>query len=348
VGTAHLSAGHSMNRRNFLIQTALALAGLGLSAGLRGPKSLPAAPSPLTFAFLADAHLKDGGPGRPEALALARAVAEIKALKPRPHLVLFAGDLAHDANPEALALGEEILSDLPMPVLAVRGEGDGRPQKGGAGRRLFQSGRFLYAYEGLNLLGVDTSWQDTPEGPAFALGETQRRWLEGVLAGLDPDQPLLVLSHAPLIPLFRPWGQWTVDSGPLLTYLSHFENVLCLHGHVHQADWVLTEGLLPHGQTPPSAAVWRWGKGDKTSYPGSSPARFTPSPTLPHRGGESAAAAWRGVRTISLPATSWPLPSPLAGTPCNLRPGRGPRGCGWTWLPWGGGVFGVRQMLWQA
>jgi 3',5'-cyclic AMP phosphodiesterase CpdA len=304
-----------MNRRDFVVQTALATAGLWVSGGLRGPFSLFAAAPPPTLAFLADAHLRDGDPGSLEARALARAVAEIRALRPAPRLVLFAGDLAHEADPMALALGEEILSELPMPLLAVRGEGDGRPQKGGAGGRLLAEGRFFHHEAGVTFLGLDTVLQKTPEGPAFALGEAQHRWLDHVLSGLDPAAPLLVLSHAPLIPIFRAWGQWTADSGPLRQRLSGFKNVLCLHGHVHQGKFLSEEKIEAEG----------FGHYRKTQT-----------------------ANRKALSHLALPATSWPLPSPLTGTPDTLRPGLGPRGCGWAYVPPGGQSDQVRQVLWQA
>jgi hypothetical protein len=218
--------------------------------------------------------------------------------------VLFAGDLAHNRDSGALALGEEILADLPMPVLAVRGEGDGCPVKGTAGWRLFHEGRFLYRCEGLNLLGLDLTWQDGSQGPGFILGETQQRWLSGFLPQLDPTAPLIVLSHAPLIPVYRPWGQWTRDSGPVLERLSRFENVWFLHGHVHHYGFL--------------------GDGISTTF-NRKPASH-----------------------LALPATSWPLPSPLAGTPRKLRPGLGPRGCGWALLDQAGPRHDLRQVLWQA
>jgi 3',5'-cyclic AMP phosphodiesterase CpdA len=307
--------GHLMNRRDFVVQTALATAAIWVSGGLRGPFSLLAAPPPPTLALLADAHLKNGDPGSPEAQSLARAVAGIRTLTPAPRLVLFAGDLAHEADPMALALGEEILSELPMPILAVRGEGDGRPQKGGAGGRLLAEGRFFHSYAGINFLGLDTVLQNTPEAPAFALGEAQLRWLDRVLSGLDPAKPLIILSHAPLIPIFPAWGQWTMDSGPLLERLARFENVTCFHGHVHQGDFLSKEKIEAEG----------FGHYRKPQTENREP-----------------------VSHLALPATSWPLPSPLTGTPETLRPGSGPRGCGWAYVPPGDQSPGVRQMLWQA
>jgi hypothetical protein len=304
-----------MKRREFIRNL-----GLGLAAGWAAnrclwPVSAMAKNPAISLAFLADAHLHDSDPSRPEARALARAVAEIKSLKPAPNLVLFAGDLAHKGDPGALALGEEILSELPMPILAVRGEGDGRPQKGEAGWELFSNGRFVYGFEGINLLGLDTGWQDTPEGPAFALGETHRRWLDKVLSGLDPARPLVILSHAPLRPIFRPWGQWTVDSGPLINQLSRFHQVLCLHGHVHH-----------------------WGSSAGDGFAGGG---------LGHSG-KLHTANRKSFSHLALPATSWPLPWALKGTTRKLRPGLGPQGCGWALLNPGGQPPQVHQVLWQA
>ena len=242
-------------------------------------------------------------------------MAEIRSHKPRPHLVLLAGDLAHDGNPKALALGEEILSELSMPVLAVHGEGDGRPAKGQAGWRIFGQGRFVYDCQGINLLGLDTRRQDTQAGPTFALGETQHRWLARVLAGLDPAQPLVILSHAPLTAIFRPWGQWTVDSGPLIDRLSAFHQVHCCHGHVHHGGWSTGVGLELEN--------------------------FCHSPTLKTTNRKS-------LSHLALPATSWPLPLPQQGTPRKLRPGLGPRGCGWALLNTRGQFLHLNKIAWEA
>ncbi len=136
-----------MNRREFL-----RLMGWGLAAGwtagrLSWPRAaLAGIEKGLRLALLADAHLKDGDERRPEARALARAVAEIRALTPAPDLVLFAGDLAHQADPRALALGKEILSDLPAPLFLVMGEGDALPDTNAAWRRLFGDPWFSHSF----------------------------------------------------------------------------------------------------------------------------------------------------------------------------------------------------------
>ncbi len=208
-----------MERREFVKQV-----GLGLAAGwamgrLSWPFSAWAAGPELRLALLADAHLKDGNDRRPEAIALARAVAEIRQLSPPPSLVLFAGDLAHRGRPDALDLGKEILGDLPGPCWAVRGEGDHGPGGNAAWVRRWGEPRFSRAFQGFHLLGLDTALKFRAGGPVFEIGADQRQWLARELAALSPATPLIILSHAPLRRIFHPWQQWTGDaggSGPLL------------------------------------------------------------------------------------------------------------------------------------
>jgi hypothetical protein len=86
-----------MQRREFLRLLGLGLAGActvtQVSWPLEGAAALDLEPR---LACLADAHLLDGDERRPAAQALARAVTELRGLKPAPDLVLFAGDLAHN------------------------------------------------------------------------------------------------------------------------------------------------------------------------------------------------------------------------------------------------------------
>ena len=166
---------------------------------------------------------------------MARAVAELRGLNPAPQLVLFAGDLAHHGNPAALALGREILADLPAPCFLVMGEGDGQPDNAAPWRRLFGEPWFSRTLPGLQVIGVHTAWCPGPGGPLFRVGDPGRRWLARELGRLDPEVPLLLVSHAPLDPVFRPWQQWTLDGPEVLAQLRRFRQVLCLHGHTHQA-----------------------------------------------------------------------------------------------------------------
>jgi calcineurin-like phosphoesterase family protein len=312
-----------MQRREFLKSAGLGLAVCWALGRLPWPSRAWGHAGEMRLALLADAHLQSGGEQQPPARALARAVSEIRACQPPPDLVLFAGDLAHTGRADALGLGREILSDLPGPLLLVRGEGDGR-----AWAHRFGEPRFSHAYRGCHLLGLDTVLTPSPAGPAFALGPEQRRWLAGELARLDPAVPLLILSHAPLAEIFRPWQQWTADAATIQPLLAHFRHVLCLHGHVHRA------GVRNQG-----ADAGARGQGAGIS-------NFRARAGL----GSRLATANRKPPTanVSLPATSWPRPQALQGTPASPRPGLGPQGCGWLLLSIRPGSLELLPHLWQA
>jgi len=320
-----------MKRRDFLRRLGLGLAGawaLGRVSWPVGAQASDPQGTELRLAFLGDAHLPDGDGRRPEAQALARAVAELRRLEPGPRLVLFAGDLAHNGDPRALALGQEILSDLPAPLLMVMGEGDGLPDGAAAWRRLFGEPWFTHLLRKTEnrkqktvcqIVGLHTAWCPGPGGPAFRVGDAGRRWLARELARLDPEAPLIILSHAPLDPVFRPWQQWTVDGPEVLARLSRFRRVFCLHGHTHHA--------VVSGQWPVVS------KGQDFSE------IFLT---------ENRKQKTENCLSISLPATAWPGPQALQGTPARLAPGLGPSGCGWLLLSAGSTSLQFQPQIWQA
>jgi len=346
-----------MERRDFIRQMVIGLASCwGLARLSRPLKSWAAGPQ-LRLALLADAHLKSGAGRLPEARALARAVAEINALRLPPDLVFFAGDLAHRGHPDALDLGREILSDLSAPMWAVRGEGD-LDCRGGAGWvQRFGSPSFSRAHHGVHFLGLDTARRKTPKGPAFELGPAQRRWLVHELAGLDPATPLVIVSHAPLARIFYPWQQWTSDAPAIAPLLARFRQVLCLYGHVHSAvdsgQWLVVSEKIPPG---PPLTKERMTTGQLSTERG-----WFESPPLKKGdlGGflgswgnsnsvEAANKSTENRLHISLPATAWPLPIPIHGTPAVVRPGLGPRGCGWGLVTLSPVNVDFQPHLWQA
>ncbi|MFZ5453633.1 MAG: metallophosphoesterase family protein [Thermodesulfobacteriota bacterium] len=328
-----------MERREFLRRLGWGLAGGWASGFMSWPKMAAAAFAPTRLALLGDAHLRDGNPARAEARALARAVAEIRSLKPAPDLVLFAGDLAHDGDPRALALGREILAGLPGPLAAVRGEGDGLGQAANNWRRLFGEVCFSRGQGDFHLLGLDTALTPSQAGPVFRVGEEPRRWLARELARLDPRTPLVVLSHAPLREIFRPWRQWTQDGPEVLRLLSRFARVYCFHGHVHggavsfQLSSVLRE--TENGKRKTGEEV-------REMYPTLSYDLQKPEAIFFTENGK------RKTENHPLPATAWPLPSPLQGTPAAPRPGLGPQGCGWGLVTLGHQSCTYQPRVWTA
>jgi hypothetical protein len=355
-----------MDRRDFIRQM-----GLGLVAGwafgrLSWPWQAKACGPQPRLALLADAHLKNGIDHCSEAQALARAVAEINSLTSPPDLVLFAGDLAHKGRPDALDLGREILSDLSSPLWAVRGEGDlGR---GGAAPwvRRFGPLRFSRTYQGVHFLGLDTAWRDTPHGPAFEMGPAQRQWLATELAALDSATPLVIVSHAPLEQLYLPWQQWTKDAPKIAPLLTRFRQVLCLHGHTHAAEFGDSggrgRGSGIRGKIPSLA------KGGMTTSHLFAERECSESPPSKEEdlggfagtliscnnfqsfewGAENRQPKTGNPLHISLPATAWPHPQAIQGTPAIVRPGLSPHGCGWTLVYLSHLNARVQPHLWQA
>jgi hypothetical protein len=347
-----------MNRRDFLWKLGVGLATSWTMNRLSWPIAAFAGPPEVRLALLADAHLKDGEEGRPEARLLARAVAEIRALKPAPDLVLFAGDLAHRGEARALALGREILADLPSPLLAVRGEGDG---PGPAFCRLFGEERFSQAFPGGRLLGIPTRLSPRPGGAVFAIGPDHRGWLARELNRLAPETFLILLSHAPLAQIFKPWHQWTADAPEILALLSHFRRVLCLHGHAHRvgrAEGVMGGGgqgavapcPLPPTPSPNPLRLFLAGVvgASGPDYPGPGPRGW--GGELEGRVGDlrSPSPPLNSTLHQSLPATGWPRPWPWEGTPFRVRAGQGPQGCGWGLLTVRAGAVSFTPRLWRG
>jgi Icc protein len=336
-----------MERREFVKRVGLGLAAGWAATRLFWPWRSSAAGPEIRVALLADTHLKDGNDRRPEARSLARAVTEIRQLSPPPDLVLLAGDLAHRGRPDALDLGREILADLPAPVWAVRGEGDCHPGRESAWARRWGDRWFSRPFRGFHLLGLDTALHPGPGGPIFEIGASQRRWLARELALLSPSTPLIVLSHAPLARLFQPWQQWTGDAPAVAALLARFPQVLCLHGHVHGACGFPAKFPGSSQQSPPPLVGGARGEGEF----------FTPTLTLPHQGGGSgngwqdldSEPAYHGITHYGLPATAWPRPQAIQGTPAVVRPGQGPHGCGWALATLGGDASRrLQPCLWQA
>jgi len=312
-----------MDRRDFIRQVGISLAAGWAFGRLSWPLAAWAAGPELRLAVLSDAHLKNGDDYCPVAQTLARAVGEISTLSPPPDLVFFAGDLAHHGRPDAFDLGQEILSDLPAPLWAVRGEGDDARDGTASWTKRFGPPRFSFSFKGVHFLGLDTAYRPTPYGPAFEIGPEQRHWLTGELADINPATPLVIVSHAPLARLFFPWQQWTQDALEITPFLARFRQVLCLHGHVHGAG--VNRAVANNQRSVPS---------ERHDWPG-----FLT---------ENRQLKTENSYHLSLPATAWPLPAPVLGTPAQMRPGHGPHGCGWSLVTLHAGAASFHPHLWQA
>jgi|GEM_PF-5691479 len=241
-----------INRRRFLhhLGAALAVGALNRPLGrfFLQPQSAAADLQPNRhLALLADAHVSRSPRGLAAAANLRTAVAAINSHRPPIDLVCFLGDLADTPYPADLQLGWEILSTLKPPVWFLRGEQEP------AGTALPPSasiagGPWSRPFAGTHLIAFDLpSSPEATGAPPFCFTPRLLDWLLTQLAHLPPTCPLLILSHAPLYPLFPPWDWYTAGAEPLLEALRPRPQVLLLHGHVHQHLHTRVENLIFQG-----------------------------------------------------------------------------------------------------
>jgi 3',5'-cyclic AMP phosphodiesterase CpdA len=130
---------------------------------------------------------------------LARAVAHLRGLQPRPDLVLATGDLVEQGGVDEYDRLREILAPLPMPVFLIPGNHDDRRNLAAAfsiHAYLPRDGGFVqYTVEDwpLRLVALDTL---IPGASGGRLCAERLAWLEARLAEA-PERPTLVFMHHP-------------------------------------------------------------------------------------------------------------------------------------------------------
>lgn len=129
---------------------------------------------------------------------LARAVAALNALEPRPDIVVVTGDLCDHGTVAEYENLAPLLAPLRMPVFLIPGNHDSRDGMralfGGAGY-LPASGFLQYAVEdfALRIVALDTLIAGEHGG---ALCDERLRWLDETLAAA-PGRPTVVIMHHP-------------------------------------------------------------------------------------------------------------------------------------------------------
>jgi 3',5'-cyclic AMP phosphodiesterase CpdA len=169
---------------------------------------------PTLVAQIGDLHLAAPGElafGRFDTAAmLARAVAMLNAMAPRPDLVVIAGDIAQRDRPEGYGTARALLADLAMPFVLTVGNHDRRESL----RAAFPGQSFAHperldsvtAAGPLDVILLDSSLPGHPHG---GLDVGALAWLDAALSR-DPARPALVVLHHPPCPV----GIWHVDARP--------------------------------------------------------------------------------------------------------------------------------------
>ena len=197
----------------------------------------------MLVAHLSDLHIRPAG--KPayrvsETNALTeRAVDAVRALRPRPDVVVVTGDLTDCGLPEEYAVLRAILGRLDLPVLVVPGNHDRREELiAGLAldpRQTTEGGfvQFVADLGPMRLIGLDTLVPGRSEG---ALCAERLGFLEAALAGAD-GRPVAVFMHHPPFPcgiVHMDRINLATGAGELAEIVGRHPNVeriLCGHHH---------------------------------------------------------------------------------------------------------------------
>jgi 3',5'-cyclic AMP phosphodiesterase CpdA len=216
----------------------------------------------MIIAQISDTHIQAQAPSARSRLEdLARTVASINALRPRPAAVLHTGDVAHDATAADYAAARAALSQLACPVYATVGNRDRRDTF----RDAFAEEGYLehdssFVQFAVNLgaariVAVDTLAAEGNLGGFCTEREVELRRLLGAHQG----QPTLVFMHHPPVAVADVPGSPLQFSNPgragaLASCLTQCSSVIgVVAGHVHCARTAALGGVAL--STVPSIAA---------------------------------------------------------------------------------------------
>jgi hypothetical protein len=192
--------------------------------------------TPFSFVQLSDTHVGFSGPPNPTGnRAFERAVEIVNRLPQTPDLILFTGDLTHDAeNPdqrvERMRQFQKIASRLRVRVQkTVPGEHDAGLDGGALYRQVFGNSLYSFDHRGVHFVALDNVSRPKPEVGAEGIA-----WLEKDLARYSATTPIIVFTHRPLFDLKPEWEWFTRDGDEVMKVLSRYENVTVLYGHIHR------------------------------------------------------------------------------------------------------------------
>ena len=231
-----------------LISVAPAMAGGGPAARVRNwfRRQNGEAVTPFTLVQLSDAHVGFQGPPNPTGTkAFERAIDVINGLDPQPDLILFTGDLTHEAEvPGEHAKRMQLFQSLTgrlrsKKVMYVPGEHDAALDNGVLYKQFFGETHYSFDHRGVHFIALDNVSTGKP-----AVGADQIAWLKRDIARYPQTAPIVVFTHRPLFDLRPDWEWFTRDGDDVLNVLAPYENVTILYGHIHRHDVHQTEHAM--------------------------------------------------------------------------------------------------------
>lgn len=237
-----------MNRRAFVNLLTVG-GGAVFASGLAGrAQAADVGGKDFYFVQLSDTHWGYQGPANPDAhVTLRKAVAAVNALPEPPDFIVFTGDLTHTTDDPAerrrrLAEFKSIIGELKVQNLRfMPGEHDASLDRGAAFKEQFGDTYYAFDHRGVHFIVIDNV-----SDPGARIGDQQLAWLRGVLAPLDKQAPIVVLTHRPLFDLAPSWDWATRDGAQALELLMPYQNVTVFYGHIHQEHHQMTGHIAHH------------------------------------------------------------------------------------------------------
>jgi len=240
----------------------------------------------LRIAHLTDVHLKDelGAPAK-----FAKCLHHLQEQNPKVDLVLNGGDVVFDMNKENIStidkqwqlLNNTMKNECSLPVRYCLGNHDIWWNENSKADTFYGK---KYSMDKLNLvkpyysfiqngwkfivldsvhLDIDHTWY------IGKLGDEQFNWLESELKTTNPEMPVLVMSHIPILTallmieddIVNKWtmlgGDMHTDTSKIISLFYKHPNVkLCLSGHLHMKDKVVYNGVTYLCNGAVSGAWW--------------------------------------------------------------------------------------------
>lgn len=215
-------------------------------------KQLGQHPAPRhTVAHLSDPHLLAGARlyGVVDTVAnLERALTRLAAVDPVPQVLVFTGDLADRAEPDAYRRLREIVEpaarDMGAEVVWTMGNHDEREPyaRGLFGETGDGPQDRVHEVDGLRIVALDTSVAGYHHG---ALEPEQLEWLADVLATPAPHGTLLAMHHPPVpLPMLRAAELIELlDQDPLAAVVEGTDVRGILAGHLHFSTYSTFAGV---------------------------------------------------------------------------------------------------------
>lgn len=193
--------------------------------------------SSLVVAQITDIHLFSEAHqqllGLPTADSFQAVVAQLKALKPRPDLLLLTGDLSQDGKPASYARLQQLLVPLNIPVYWLPGNHDCLPTMEQALAHPLVSPKKSFLAGNWRFLLLNSQVPGCVHGH---LSQNNLDWLEQQLYQ-DPEHPTLVALHHPPFQVHSDWLDSSTLRNPedLFAVLHYHPQVkLVVFGHIHQ------------------------------------------------------------------------------------------------------------------